>query len=81
MGTRTITFSVNSDVEQRFRRIAKATHSNKKGYLGKALTEAMEKWTQEKEQQDSVAASLLLLERGVDLGGLRYKHREELHDR
>ena len=81
MPTKTITVSVNADVEQRFRRTAKAIHGKKKGYLGKALTDAMEKWTKDREQTDTVAAALSLLDQGIDMGGVRYKHRDELHER
>lgn len=81
MPSRTITVSVNADVEQKFRKIAKAVHGKKKGYLGKALTEAMEKWTKEKQETDTVAETLSMLESGLDLGGISYKHRDELHER
>ncbi len=81
MATKTITVSINAEVEQKFRRTAKAVHGKKKGYLGKALTEAMEKWTEEKQETDAVAATLSLLDRGMDLGGVKYKHRDELHER
>jgi predicted transcriptional regulator len=81
MATKTITVSVDSDVERKFRRTAKAIHGKKKGYLGKALTDAMESWTKEREQRDTVAATLRLLDEGIDLGGLKYKSRDELHDR
>lgn len=76
-----MTVSVDVHVEERFRKVAKAVHGKKKGYLGKALTEAMDRWTKDKEQSDSVAAALRLLDQGVDLGGLKYKHRDELHER
>ncbi|MDA4130113.1 MAG: hypothetical protein OK457_05045 [Thaumarchaeota archaeon] len=81
MTTKTITVSVNAEVEQKFRRTAKAVHGKKKGYLGKALTEAMEKWTDEKRETDTVAATLSLLDHGIDLGGVKYKQRDELHER
>ncbi len=81
MATKTITVSINAEVEQKFRRTAKAVHGKKKGYLGKALTEAMEKWTEEKQETDAVAATLSLLDQGMDLGGVKYKHRDELHER
>lgn len=41
----------------------------------------MEKWTEEKQETNSIAATLDLLERGIDLGGVKYKHRDELHER
>ncbi|MGI0078583.1 MAG: hypothetical protein ACRECH_03070 [Nitrososphaerales archaeon] len=81
MATKIITVSVDVEVEQKFRRTAKAVHGRKKGYLGKAVTEAMERWTKEREQRDTVAAALNLLDEGVDLGGVKYKRRDELHER
>ena len=80
MATRTLSLSVNSDVEKRLRQVAKA-RDRKKGYLGKALTDAMDKWTKEMERSDTVAAAMALLDEGVDLGGISYGRREELHGR
>lgn len=81
MPSKTITVNVRADVEERFRRVAASTHGRKKGYLGRALTEAMDKWTREKEESDTVAQTLRLLDQGLELDGLRYRHREELHER
>ena len=81
MATKIITVSVRADVEERFRKIAAATHGKKKGYLGRALTEAMEEWAREREESGTVAAALRYLESGVDLGGTKYRHRDELHER
>jgi len=81
MATKTLTFSVNADVEKKFRKVARVAQGGKKGYLGKALTEAMENWTKEMEGADTVAGAMELLDRGVDLGGMTYGHRDELHER
>ena len=81
MTSKTITVSVDAEVEERFRRTAKAVHGKKKGYLGKALTDAMKVWTREREQTDNVAATLRLLEDGLDIGVERYRSRDELHER
>ena len=81
MVSKTITVSVDAEVEEKFRRTAKAVHGKKKGYLGKALTDAMKVWTREKEQTDNVAATLRLLEEGIDMGIARYRSRDELHER
>lgn len=78
---KTITVSVDAEVEGKFRRAAKAVHGKKKGYLGKALTDAMRNWTKEREQTDNVAASLRLLEEGVDMGITKYRSRDDLHER
>ncbi|MDH2901085.1 MAG: hypothetical protein PXY39_08945 [archaeon] len=45
------------------------------------MTDAMERWTKEKEETDTVAAALSILDEGLPLGGVRYKHRDELHER
>jgi hypothetical protein len=81
MVNKTITVSVDAEVLAKFRRTAKAIHGKKKGYLGKALTDAMKIWTKEREQADNVAAALRLLEDGLDLGVTRYRSRDELHER
>ena len=81
MATKTLTFSVNAEVEKKFRKVARAVQGSKKGYLGRALTDAMEKWTKEMEGADTVAAAMALLDQGVDLGGMKYGRRDELHER
>jgi predicted transcriptional regulator len=81
MATKTLTFSVDAEVEKKFRKVARAARGSKKGYLGKALTDAMEKWTKEMEGADTVAAAMALLDQGVDLGGMKYGRRDELHER
>ena len=81
MASKIITISGDAQVEEKFRRTAKAVHGKKKGYLGKALTDAMERWTKEREQTDSVAATIRLLDEGINLGGVRLRHRTELHER
>lgn len=81
MASKTLTVNVREDVERRFRRIAASKHGKRKGYLGHALTEAMERWADEEEGADNVAQTLALLDEGFDLGGLKYSRREELHER
>ena len=81
MISKTITVSVDSEVEEKFRRTAKTVHGKKKGYLGKALTDAMTVWTREREQTNNVVATLRLLEKGLDIGVTRYRLRDELHER
>ena len=81
MTSKIITVSVDAEVEERFRMTAKAVHGKRKGYLGKALTDAMKVWTREREQTDNVAATLRLLEDGLDIGVERYRSRDELHER
>ncbi|MDG6921293.1 MAG: hypothetical protein JRN59_07175 [Nitrososphaerota archaeon] len=81
MTTKTLTVNVRADVEERFRRVAASKHGKTKGYLGRALTEAMKKWADQEEATGATAQTLRMLEDGLDLGGLKYVHRDELHDR
>lgn len=81
MATKTITVNVRADVEEKFRRVAASKHGKKKGYLGRALTEAMEAWADQEEASGATAQTLRMLRDGLDLGGLKYGHRDELHDR
>lgn len=77
----TITVNVDDDVERRFRKVAGMAYHEKKGYLGKALTEAMKHWIYEKKQKELSEKQLKLLENGFDFGKKLYKSREDLHER
>lgn len=81
MKTKTITISVKEDVEERFRKLAGATYGKHKGYLGKAVTDAMTTWVERKGESDVVAKSLKLLETGIKMGKFKFKSRDELHER
>jgi hypothetical protein len=81
MASKTITVNVRAEVEEKFRRVASSKGGKKKGYLGRALTEAMERWAEEEEETDSIAQTLRLLDEGLDLRGLKYARRDELHER
>lgn len=81
MQTKTITISVKRDVEERFRKLAGATYGKHKGYLGKAVTDAMTTWVERKGESDVVAKSLKLLETGIKMGKFKFKSRDELHER
>lgn len=79
MGTMTV--GVNDMTETKFRKAVKNTLGEGKGKLGKALTEAMEKWAEEAEQEELRKRALARLEKGYHLGGKTYKHRSELYER
>lgn len=81
MKTKTITISVQEDVEERFRRLAGATYGRHKGYLGKAVTDAMDIWIERKEKSDVNARALKMLEKGFKMGKITWKNRDELHER
>ncbi|MBS3053464.1 MAG: hypothetical protein J4469_03085 [Candidatus Aenigmarchaeota archaeon] len=75
----TITVNVDDDVEKKFRKTASTKYGKRKGYLGEALTEAMQTWL--KTESNNVKKTIDLLERGHNSGGLLYKSRDELHGR
>lgn len=77
----TITISVDSDVEERFRESAKKQYGGKKGYLGDAVTEAMKKWLLEVTSQEIAKRALNRMRKGFNMGGLTYSKREELYER
>ena len=76
MGTMTINVSAQS--EGKFRKAAQLSFGNKKGSLGKAVSEAMEMWADQK-MNDNEAKMIQLLEKGFKLG--KIASRDELHER
>ena len=79
--TRTITISVDEQVEKKFRKVAGVKYGRRKGYLGKALSNAMKTWLAKQEEENVDVQAIEELRKGFKLGGLRYKDRGELHDR
>ena len=80
MKTKTITVNVEKETEKRFRKLASAAYGSRKGYLGKALSEAMKEWERKKTQTDYTAKAVLLLERGIKMKKWKFD-RDELHER
>ncbi len=77
----TITVNVKNDVEKEFRKIVGAVHGTKKGSLGEAITDAMQKWILDKKQEKIAEEALKLLEQGFKFGKRLYKDRSELYER
>ena len=78
----TITISVDDEVEKKFRQTVEEYTNNKKGDLGKALTEAMKKWIDEKEQREIAERMKMRMEKGMYKLPKNWKfNREELYDR
>ena len=77
----TITVNVKDDVEKEFRKLVRSVHGSRKGELGKALTEAMQKWVYEKKQEKIAQEGLKLLELKFNFGKRLYRDRNELHER
>ena len=81
MRTKTITVNVREDVEKRFRKLASTTYGKRKGYLGRAVTEAMLEWEKKKTRTDVNARALEMLRTGLKMGKITWKSRDELHER
>lgn len=77
----TITICIDDATEKRFREVVKSTLGEKKGYLGRATTEALALWIRNKEQETVAQQGLLLLEKEHHLGTFGFRTREDIHDR
>lgn len=78
MRTRTITISVQEDVENRFRKLAGMAYGKRKGYLGKAITEAMKEWEMKKMKTDVNARALKMLKSGFKMKKWEF-NRDEIY--
>jgi uncharacterized protein YigA (DUF484 family) len=77
----TITICIDDATEQRFREVAKNILGAKKGYLGRATTEAITLWIRDKEQDSIAQQGLALLEKEHHLGKYSFGSRKDIHDR
>ena len=77
----TITICIDDATEQRFREVAKTILGEKKGYLGRATTEAIALWIRDKEQETIAQQGLLLLEKDHHLAQFSFRSRVDIHDR
>jgi len=76
-----ITIHIDDATEQRFREVAKNIPGGKKGYLGRAATEAIALWIRDKEQEVIAQQGLALVDKEHHLGKLGYRSREDIYDR
>ena len=77
----TITINIDDETEQRFRTTAKNVLGEKKGYLGRATTEAIQLWIRDREQEGIAKKALALLKKEHRLGEWHHLTRQEIHDR
>ena len=77
----TITICIDDEIERRFRAAAKKKLGERKGYLGKATTEALEHWVKQQTQEEIANDALALLKTGHHLGKHLYTERKDLYDR
>jgi len=76
-----ITISVNDDLNKKFREIVRRKLGERKGALGKAVEDALNKWLDEERQNEISREMIELMEEGVGtLGKWKFK-RDELYGR
>ena len=77
----TITVNVDDETEMFFRKTVKETIGEGKGTLGKAITEALDKWTREKRQDKIKKRVLQRLNKGLYKLPKNYKfNRNEIYE-
>jgi len=80
METTTITININTEVLKKLRILATA-QKQKKGFLGRTISEATREYIKEKEQDEIRKRALKRLRKGYNMGKILIKHRKELYDR
>ena len=79
--TETITINVDQQTSKKFRKLAAIRYGRRKGYLGRAFSNAIKSWVEKQENEDIDMLAIEELRKGYNLGGLKYKHRGDLHER
>ncbi len=80
MAGTTITINIETEVLNKLRELALAK-KQKKGFLGKVISEATKEYLKEKEQEEIAKRQLEKMETGYKMGKILIKHRDELYDR
>jgi len=75
-----ITISLDDEIEKKLRTLATARFRKRKGYLAMAISEALREWVSKKQEQE-MGTAIDMLEKGIDLGGIISKKKEDLHKR
>ena len=76
----TITVNVDDEVYGKFRKFASEQMNGKKGFLGDAITKAMQREVKENVQEAAKKRLLELAKKGFKLGFKGYKCRDELYE-
>ena len=77
--SKTITVNVKEEIAEEFRKQASLKYGKKKGYLGKAVTEALKEWSKNR-NEDADAKFLKLLKEGIKTKAWKF-NRDELYER
>lgn len=80
MAGTTITINMETEVLNKLRKLAIA-EKQKKGFLGKVISEATKEYLREREQEEIAKRQLEKIEIGYNMGKMLIKHRDELYDR
>ncbi|MBS3080057.1 hypothetical protein J4221_01175 [Candidatus Pacearchaeota archaeon] len=80
MAGTTITINIETEVLKKLRELAIAK-KQKKGFLGKLISEATKEYLKQKEQEEIAQRQLKKIEIGYNMGKILIKHRDELYDR
>ena len=80
MAGTTITINMETETLNKLRILALA-EKQKKGFLGKVISEATKEYLKEKEQEEIRKRMLKRLEKGYNMGKILIKRRDELYDR
>ena len=80
MENETITINMNAEVLAQLRKRAEQ-EKQKKGSLGRIISEATKKYLQEEEQEEIKKRLIARMEKGYNMGKILIKHRDELYDR
>jgi len=78
--TTTITVNIGNDVIDELRRLA-SKEKQKKGFLGRTITQATRIYLKEKEQEEIAQRQMKKMEKGYNMGKILIKNRDELYDR
>jgi len=77
----TITININKETKDIFKETVSREYGLGKGKLGKAVNEALMKWVEEKRQKEIADEMRAMMKKGFNMGKIKYKNRDELHER
>ena len=77
----TVTINLDDDTETNFRNYVSKEYGTNKGVLGRAISEALKKWLDEKKQKEIADSAIKRMKKGFNMGGFKYTSRDELHER
>lgn len=82
MASKVITLSLKEDVEKKLRELAISRYGKRKGFISKFLTETIEDLSSKQKMSKSDARIMEIIEKGpFGRGLIKYKSRDELHER